>query len=92
MTSTLAFIVDGHQEQKIVQLLCPGSPVRRLNCNGRDVEVAAAAKRIVSLIRLIGNKCHPFVIVFDRESRTMTSEALAAELVSQLRFEGIVDD
>ena len=87
----VAFIVDGHQEQKIVQQLCPGSPVRRHNCNGRDVEVAAAAKRIASLIRLIGNGYHPFVIVFDRESRTTTAMQLAKDIESQLRSERITD-
>ncbi|MEN6458582.1 MAG: hypothetical protein ABFC63_06590 [Thermoguttaceae bacterium] len=92
MANKAAFIVDGHQEQKIVQRLCPGSPVRRHNCNGRDVEVAAAAKRIASLIRLIGNSYYPFVIVFDRESRTTAAMNLAKDIESQLRSEGITDE
>lgn len=86
-----AFIVDGHQEQKIVQKLCPGSAVRMLNCNGQDVELQAAAKRIASLIRLMGNRYFPFIIVFDREERRETAEQVKALLEKSIRDEGVND-
>ncbi len=87
-----AFIVDGQQEQKILQKICPGSPIRRLNCNGETVELAAAAKRAASLIRLIGNAFYPIIIVFDREKRTETAEEIRQELRDLISQEGITTE
>lgn len=87
-----AFIVDGYQEKKIVQQLCPNAPIRLLNRNGRDVELHAAAKRVVSLIRLLGNRYYPFVIIFDREERKESSSRVAEVLRELILSEGIVDD
>lgn len=86
-----AFIVDGHQEQRIVQQLCPGAPVKRLDCNGKDVEIAAAVKRIASLIRLMGGKYYPVIIVYDRESRAQSSEEIKKAIIQELQTEGIKD-
>lgn len=90
--SSPAFIVDGQQEQKIIQCLCPGAPVRVLNCNGRDVELNAAAKRIASLIRLMGSKYYPYVIVFDREERKESASKIKELLETLIKSEGIVDE
>ncbi len=89
--SNPAFIVDGQQGKKIIQHLCPGAPVRVLNCNGDDVELHAAAKRIASLIRLMGNKYYPYVIIFDRESRWDSPSTIKVKLESLIREEGIGD-
>ena len=48
-----AFIVDGQTEKKIVQHLCRDAPVRMTNLNGKDVSIAAIAKRVSSLIKLL---------------------------------------
>ncbi|MDA8089573.1 MAG: DUF4276 family protein [Nitrospiraceae bacterium] len=90
--SNPAFIVDGHQEQKIIQQICPNSPVRMLNCNGKDVALPAAAERIASLIRLMGNKYYPYIIVFDRESRVASASQIKESLEKLIRSEGISDD
>ncbi|MBF0520141.1 MAG: DUF4276 family protein [Nitrospirae bacterium] len=87
-----AFIVDGQQEQKILQQLCPDTPVRRLNLNGKDAELHAAAKRIASLIRLLGNRYYPFVIIYDREDRSDSVEIIREELERLIKSEGINDD
>ncbi len=87
-----AFIVDGQQEQKILQKICPGSPVRRLNCNGEAVELIAAAKRAASLIRLIGDGFYPIIIVFDREKRSKTAEKIREELRDLISREGITTE
>ncbi len=71
-----AFIVDGQMEKKIVQNLCPGQPVRLMNCNGKDVTYEAAAKHAVTLIRLL-KRYYPIIIVFDRENRDDSSEVVA---------------
>jgi hypothetical protein len=87
-----AFIVDGQQEQKIIQFICPGTAVRRLNCNGDAVELTAAAKRIASLIRLMRTRYHPFIVIFDREGRAESSQSIADMLLSLIRIEGVRDD
>lgn len=87
-----AFIVDGQQEQKIIQRLCLGAAVRVLNCNGEDVELHAAAKRIASLIRLMGNRYYPYVIIFDREKRRESAARIRETLESLIRAEEIVDE
>ncbi len=87
--SNPAFIVDGQHEQKIVQKLCPGSPVRRLNCNGEQVEISAAAKRAASLIRLIGNKHYPIVIIYDREKRKESADGIRQRFLKYFKDEGI---
>ena len=87
-----AFIVDGQQEQKIIQQLCPGAPVRILNCNGEDVKLDAAAKRIASLIRLMGNRYYPYVIIFDREKRRETAAIISKTLVNLIRADDIDDE
>jgi len=90
--NNVAFIVDGQQEQKILQKICPGSPIRRLNCNGEHVELVAAAKRAASLIRLIGNAFYPIVMVFDREKRPDSSEKIEKELLRLILQEGITTE
>lgn len=89
--SSPAFIVDGHQEQKIVHHVCPSAPVRRLNCNGDNVAISAAAKRAASLIRLFGNRHWPIVIIFDREGREETWQQVREEFLKCLLCEGVRD-
>lgn len=87
-----AFLVDGHQEKKFIQRACPGIPVRIINLNGDDVEIQAIVKHVGSLIRLLGSRYYPIVIIIDREGRDKTSETLCAEIIQGLREEGIADD
>jgi hypothetical protein len=75
-----AFLVDGHMEQKIIQTLCPGAPVRRINCNGRDVPMHVLAKFINTNIRLLGNNHWPLIILVDREGRDTSRQQLIREL------------
>ena len=51
-----AFIVEGFMEKRIIQKLCPGTKVVRLNINGRDVAIEAIAKRIESHFRIFSNR------------------------------------
>lgn len=84
-----AFIVDGEQEQKILQKLCPGSPIKRLNCNGENVELSAAAERAASLIRLIGQAYYPIIVIFDREKRQDSADQVRQELYELIAKEGV---
>jgi hypothetical protein len=80
----LAFIVEGHQEQKIIQSICPGSPVIRLNINGDSVSCEAIASRVSTLSRPWFNRFYPIVIIFDRERRQETCEEIEGSIRSIL--------
>lgn len=71
-----AFIVEGFQEQKIVYELCPGCRTLRLNTNGRLVKLEKIAKMIQDNLISFGNRYHPIVVVFDREGRVESSQAI----------------
>lgn len=79
----IAFLVDGHMEQLIVQRVCPGKAVRLIGLNGRDVAIAAIAKRISTLFRLLNNRYFPVVVIIDREERDRTSEEIEADLKAE---------
>ena len=83
-----AFIVDGLMEKRIIQKVCPGKPVRLLNCNGKAVSYEAAAKRVASLVRLLKNN-YPIVIIFDREERSDTSLQITTFLKEAILSQGI---
>jgi hypothetical protein len=77
---SVAFIVDSYTEKKILQKLCYGAPIRMTNLNGVDVSITAIAKAVASLIRLLKGRHFPIVVVFDREGRGESSEALEQSL------------
>lgn len=89
--SNPAFIVDGFTEQKIIQNLCPGQPIRRTDLNGRDVTIAAIAKKIASLIRLLGNRYYPIIVLTDKEQRQLSFEEMATQIRDALAIEGCGD-
>ena len=63
--SNPAFIVEGHQEQLIIKMLCPGQPVQRLGVNGKYVSYDKNCFRIDNKITAIGSSYYPFVVLFD---------------------------
>ena len=86
-----AFIIDGFTEKKIVQDLCPGQPVRRTDLNGKSVTIDAIAKKIAPLIRSLGNKYYPIIILIDKEERSLGYDEIANQLYDKLIQEGISD-
>ncbi|WP_156087904.1 hypothetical protein [Lysobacter sp. Root667] len=86
-----AFLVEGVTEQKFIQLVCGGHPVKIINCNGSSVVVGAIAKRAASLIRLWGGKFFPIIIVVDREDRCESANDFAHGLAQAIREEGVCD-
>jgi hypothetical protein len=84
-----AFIVEGHLEQDFVQAICPGSPVRKIGCNGCDVKIEAVAKHVATHARLLQRKCDPIVVVFDREQRTESCDYLESTLKSELQKQNV---
>lgn len=86
-----AFLVEGHMEQRILRNICPGAPARRIGCNGDNVSLRVMSKFIASQIRLLGNRHHPIIIIFDREDRQESSEELAADLLGLLHEVGLDD-
>jgi hypothetical protein len=85
-----AFIVDGQMEKKIINYFCPERPVRLLNCNGKDVTLNAAAKKIASLIRLMKRNT-PVIIIFDKEKRNDSADNIAKGLLSEIKKQKIHD-
>jgi|tagenome__1003787_1003787.scaffolds.fasta_scaffold20728160_2 hypothetical protein len=75
-----AFLVDGIMEQRILQHICPGKPVQRLNCNGKNVALEIIVDRIEFHIRLLNNRYDPIIILIDREQRRAT----CADIVSSM--------
>ncbi|MCK8496136.1 DUF4276 family protein [Spirosoma sp. RP8] len=86
-----AFIVDGFTELKIIQEICPGRPVKRTDLNGKDVTIIAIAKKVSSLIRLLGNRYYPIILLVDKEKREISFEDMAQQLRQALVNEGITD-
>jgi hypothetical protein len=86
-----AFIIDGFTEKGIVQKLCPGRPISRTDLNGKNVTLPAMAKRIATLIRLLGNRCYPIIILIDKEQREANFAEIADELRAALVDEGVTD-
>ncbi len=92
LMSKPAFIVDGFTEKLIIQKICPGLPISRTDLNGKGVSIVAMAKRISSLIRILGNKHYPIIIVIDKEQRKQSFATIAEELQNKLVLEGIKDE
>jgi hypothetical protein len=84
-----AYLVEGDLEQKFIQKLCPGCPVRKINCNGDDVSLEAIGKRVGTLGRLLHKRHSPLIVVFDREGRTETAQAIEVNLSEVLKEEAI---
>jgi hypothetical protein len=83
-----AFLVDGVMEQKIIARLCPNKAVRRIECNGRDVELEAIVKRVDLHIQNLNNRFHPIIILIDRETRSMSSDEIALYISRRLDERG----
>lgn len=86
-----AFIVEGQMEQKIIARLCPGHPVRRIGCNGDKVPIERVCDFIASQIRLLGNRNHPIIVIFDREKRDESVAELSARALNALLNHGLGD-
>lgn len=89
--SNPAFIVDGHTEQCFIRTICPGQPIQRTNLNGKNVTVEAISKKIASMIRLLGNRHYPIIVLVDREDRDQSFDELATELLNLLNQQGLTD-
>lgn len=83
------YLVEGDLEQKFIQNVCPGCPVRKINCNGKTTSIQAIAKRVGTLGRLLHKTCSPLIIVLDRENREQSSEQMEKELGAAIEQEKI---
>jgi hypothetical protein len=75
-----AFIVEGHLEQKMVQLVCRQHKVVLLGVNGDNVSMATIASRIETHVKLFSNRYYPIIVIFDRERRVETVPELLTQL------------
>lgn len=87
--NTPAFLVEGIMEQKFIQSVCPGAPVRTIGCNGSSVKLDVIAKRVGTLARLFKGKYSPIVVIFDREDREEESQVIESIIRSMLEGENI---
>jgi hypothetical protein len=83
-----AFLVDGVMEQRIIARLCPNKPVRRIEYNGRDVELEAIVERLDLHIQNLNNRFHPIIILIDRETRSMSSDQIVIDISQRLDERG----
>lgn len=83
-----AFLVEGQMEQKILQRICPGQPVRLIGVNGDHVKLEAICDRLETQIRLLGNRYHPIFVVFDREGREAPALEISTSVASMLMARG----
>jgi len=87
-----AFFVDGQTEQRALNKLCPGHPIRIIGCNGKTVSMSAIAKRLASLIKVLNNRNYPIVILIDRETRPQDTKSIKEELHLELKKLEVHDD
>lgn len=83
------FIVDGFTEKLIIERICPGCKISRTDLNGNTVTIPAIAKKIASIIKILGNKFYPIIILIDKEDRTQSCEELIEELKKEIQNNGI---
>lgn len=86
-----AFIVDGFTEKLILDKICPGSRISRTDLNGKTVSIKAIGKKISSLIKVLGNRHYPIIILVDKEDRENPCEELIAGLKKELIENGCGD-
>jgi hypothetical protein len=84
-----AFIVEGHLEQRMIQIACPGNKVVLLGVNGDDVLMGTIATRIETHLNLFSNRYYPVIVIFDRERRQQSVSELVVELQGSLCKRGI---
>jgi hypothetical protein len=83
--SSPAFIVDGFTEMKIVQKICPNTPVQRTDLNGKDVTLDAISNNLSRLIKPLINRYYPIVILVDKEDRNITCEEMESVIFENLK-------
>lgn len=86
-----AFIVDGFTERNIIHSICPGTPIKRTDLNGKEVTLEAMAKRVASIIRVLNNRHYPIIVLVDKEARDIPFKVMCRELEELIRKEGIKD-
>lgn len=89
---SVAFIVDGLTEKKIVQSICPNVPVRMTQLNGRDVSIETIAKAVATLYRTYKGRHFPVFVILDREARSISSEQMKVAVVGALAGHDIPSD
>ena len=78
-----AFLVEGQMEQAIVQRICPGSAVRLIGCNGKDVSMTVLSKALNARLQRL-SRYDPVIIILDREQRTEECNILLNDLSLKL--------
>jgi hypothetical protein len=91
LMATPAFIVDGFTELKIVQKLCPNTPIQRTDLNGKRVTLEAIANKISQLVRLYGNRHYPIIVLIDKEDRNISFNVMSQAIQQLLDDAGLTD-
>ncbi len=86
---SIAFIVDGYQEKLVLQRLCGDVPIKMTQLNGRDVNIPAITKVILSMVKLLKGRHFPIVIIVDRERRQISSMEVENQIRTELIAAGI---
>ena len=85
--SNPAFIVEGVQERKIIQNLCPDikGPIRLIP-NGEKVPIKIIADRIYYNIKSFSERNYPILVIFDREDRIESTDSIINEISKNLEL------
>lgn len=86
-----AFIVDGFTEKLIIEKICPGCKISRTDLNGNTVTIKAIGKKIATLIKVLGNRFYPIIVIIDKEDRDEPCDTLISQLKQELVENGCGD-
>ena len=80
------FIVEGKQEKKILERICPNRTIRKIS-NGHKTPLAVIAKDIFAELKSFNSYCYPVIVIFDRENKKRKNnvEEIVREVQSELK-------
>ena len=78
------FIVEGKQEKKILERICPNQTIRKIS-NGHKTPLAVIAKDIFAELKSFNSYCYPVIVIFDRENKKRKNNI--EEIVKEVRSE-----
>ena len=76
----IAAIVEGHTEEHFVRSTYGAARITRAIPNGRTVDPGVIVDAVLDALELVSGSVTKVLILFDREGRAETAEALAAEV------------
>ena len=88
-----AFIVEGHQERRIIERLCYNynGPIPTVTNGDEDELLEIIANEIVEHIISFDNRHYPIFVILDREKKSKSSDEIISEISKIITDKGISD-